>query len=103
MITDPKRINPANKYIAVTRVAVTDQMTRHLLPATSFSQLGGDPFGRRMCGDAGAQNPKRDCRHHKQVHCRDPIRMIAKECLPTLGWRPPPPRHVFGDAGPPNI
>src|ERR1700730_1366774 len=25
--------------------------------------------------------------------------MIAQECLPSLGWRPSTPCHVFGDGG----
>src|SRR6202521_1933533 len=30
------------------------------------------------------EQTKRDCRHDEQIHRGDPIRMIAKESLPTL-------------------
>src|SRR6516162_8587879 len=44
--------NSTYEYFAVCAIAVPDQVTRDLLPATSLSELVGDPFGRRMCGDA---------------------------------------------------
>jgi hypothetical protein len=30
------------------------------------------------------EEPERGCRHDKQVDRRDAIRMVAKECLPSL-------------------
>src|ERR1700758_1088179 len=45
------------------------------------------------------EQPERDCRHHEKVHCDNAIRMVAKERLPSLRGRAPPPRHVLGDAG----
>jgi transposase InsO family protein len=43
--------NPTHEYFAVCAIAVPDQVTRDLLPATRLRQLVGDPFGRRMRGD----------------------------------------------------
>src|ERR1700761_8816817 len=45
------------------------------------------------------EQPERDCRHDEEVHCDNAIRMVAKERLPSLRGRPPPPRHILGDAG----
>src|ERR1700681_3737732 len=46
---------------------------------------------------------KRNCRHHEQIHRSDAIGMIAKECLPALGWWASPPGHVLGHTGLPNL
>src|SRR6516165_7409790 len=86
---------------------------RDLLPATGFSELIGEPFGRRMRGHPKPQDlppavaddqqsieqSERDCRHDKEVHCDNAIRMVAKERLPSLRGRAPPLRHILGDAG----
>src|SRR5260370_42142592 len=45
------------------------------------------------------KQPERDCRHEEEVHCNNAIRMVAKERLPSLRGRAPPPCHVLGDAG----
>src|SRR3979411_318115 len=84
-----------------------------LLPATGFSELIGDPFGRWVRGHPKPQDlpsamahdqqtieqSERDCRHDEEVHCDNAIRMVAKERLPSLRGRAPPPRHILGDAG----
>jgi hypothetical protein len=84
-----------------------------LLPATGFSELVGEPFGRRVRGrpkppdlppavaydQQTIEQSKRDCRHDEEVHCDNAIRMVAKERLPSLRGRAPPPRHILGDAG----
>src|SRR5882672_10578804 len=44
------------------------------------------------------EQPERDCRHHEQVHRRNPISMVTKERPPSLRGRNPPPHHIFGDA-----
>src|SRR6516165_6137161 len=86
---------------------------RDLLPAAGFSELIGEPFSRRVSGHAKPQDlppavaddqqtieqSERDGRHDKEVHCDNAIRMIAKERLPSLRGRAPPPRHIPGDAG----
>src|ERR1700758_4978163 len=45
------------------------------------------------------EQPERNCRHNEEVHCDNAVRMVAKERLPSLRGRAPPPRHVLGDAG----
>src|SRR3979411_25229 len=69
-----------------------------LLPATGFSELIGDPFGRWVRGHPKPQDlpsamahdqqtieqSERDCRHDEEVHCDNAIRMVAKERLPSL-------------------
>src|SRR6185503_8588004 len=45
------------------------------------------------------EQPERDCRHDEEVHCDNASRMVAKERLPSLRGRAPPPRHILGDAG----
>src|SRR5215468_7677551 len=73
----------------------------------------GEPFGRRVRGRPKPQDlppavaydqqtieqPKRDGRHDEEVHCDNAIRMVAKERLPSLRGRAPPPHHILGDAG----
>src|SRR6202163_2245767 len=45
------------------------------------------------------EQPKRDCRHHEQVHSGNPISMVTKERPPSLRGRNPPLHHIFGHAG----
>src|SRR4029078_6404273 len=45
------------------------------------------------------EQPERDCRHDEEVHCDNASRMVAKERLPSLRGRAPPPHHILGDAG----
>jgi hypothetical protein len=45
----------------------------------------------------------RDRRHHEEVHRRDTVSMVAKERLPPLRGRSPPPRHIVGHAGLANV
>src|SRR5450631_3772652 len=49
------------------------------------------------------KQPKGECRNDKKVHRCDPIGVIAKECLPPLGWGLPMPCHIFGDRGLTNV
>src|ERR1700730_15295146 len=88
-------------------------VARDLLPAASLSELIGDPFGRWMCSNSEPQKlppamthnqqaieqPKRDCRHHEQVHRGNPISMVTKERPPSLRGRNPLRHHIFGHAG----
>src|SRR5262249_31367583 len=83
-----------------------------LLPAASFTELIGKPFGRRVRGHPKPQDlppavayvqptieqPKRDGRHDEEVHCDNAIRMVAKERLPSQRGRAPPPHHILGGA-----
>src|SRR5262249_34931251 len=45
------------------------------------------------------EQSERDCRHDEEIHCGNAIRMVAKERLPSLRGRAPPPHHILGDAG----
>src|SRR5262249_35744652 len=45
------------------------------------------------------EQSERDRRHDEEVDCDNAIRMVAKERLPSLRGRAPPPRHILGDAG----
>src|SRR5262245_15757585 len=45
------------------------------------------------------QQPKRDRRDQEQIHRCDAVGMIAKEGLPALRRRHPPPRHLLCDRG----
>ncbi|MBV9531515.1 MAG: hypothetical protein JO283_10725 [Bradyrhizobium sp.] len=45
------------------------------------------------------EQSERDCRHDEEVHCGNATRMVAKERLPSLRGRAPPPHHILGDAG----
>src|SRR4249920_2694033 len=49
------------------------------------------------------EQPERDCRHHEQVHRGDAISMVTKERPPSLRRRTPPPHHIFGHAGLPDL
>ena len=45
------------------------------------------------------EQPERDCRHDEEVHGDNAVRTVAKERLPSLRGRGPPPCHILGDAG----
>src|SRR6478735_9987062 len=112
-VSNPDGSNPTQEYFAVGAIAVPDQVTRDLFPATRLRQLIGDPFGRWMRAHPKPQDlppavahdqqsidrTKEDCRHHEKVHRRDTVSMVAKESPPSLRRRGPPPRHILGDAG----
>ena len=44
------------------------------------------------------EKPERDCRHHKQIHRREAVGMIAEERLGDLR-RTSSPGHILGNAG----
>ena len=87
------------------------------MPPVCLGQLTSNPFGARMRGytqpqkltttmpqdQESVQQSKRDRRDQEQIHRCDAIGMIAKEGLPALRRRHPPPRHVFCDRGLSNI
>jgi hypothetical protein len=101
--------NPTYEYLAVSAIAVPDQVTRDLLPATRFGQLIGDPFGRWTRGDpkpqdlpaaiAHDQQPieqsERDCRDDEKVHRNSAIRMVDRtdKYNRSLGLRDDLPSH----------
>src|ERR1700755_1922625 len=112
-VSNADRPNPADKNLAISSTAVLDKVTRDCLPATGFSELMGEPFGRRVRGHPKPQDlppavaydqqtieqSERDCRHDEEIHCDNAIRMVAKERLPSLRGRAASPRHILGDAG----
>jgi hypothetical protein len=55
-ISNADRPNPADKDLAISSIAVPDQVTRDLLPATRLRQLIGDPFGRWVRGHSKPQD-----------------------------------------------
>src|SRR5271167_2494919 len=109
MVSNADRPNPADKDLAISWISIPNQVTRDLLPATGLSELIGDPFGRRMRGGPKPQDlppavphdqqsieqPERDCRNDEEVHGNNAIRMVAKERLPSLRGRAPPPCHIL--------
>src|SRR5215204_6822232 len=116
-IANTHRPYTTDEDLTVGSVSVADQKPWHLPPAIRFSQLLRDPLRVRMGGDAQPQKlsagmlqnqkhiqqPKRDRRHDQHIHRCNGICVIAKEGLPALRRRRSPPRHVFGDAGLPDI
>src|SRR5262245_26120446 len=117
MIANAKRTNAPDKYAAVTRIPIADQIARDLLPATGGRQLIGDPLRRWVSGDPEPQDlspamadhqqsiekSEGDGRNDKQVHRRNAIRMVAQERLPAQGRWSSPARHILGDASLPNV
>jgi hypothetical protein len=55
-IANPERANAPDKYAAITRIPIVDQIAGDLLPATGRRQLVGDPFRRWMRGNAEPQD-----------------------------------------------
>ena len=110
----PMDLNSTHEYFAVCAIPVPDQVARDLLPATSLSELVGDPFSRRMRGDAEPQDlppamshdqqaiekTERDCRNHersiaampsawlrrKVFHPCDGAALLRAIYLATLVW-----------------
>src|SRR6476646_8321365 len=97
MIANAKRANASDEDVAVTSVAIADQIARELLPTTGRRQLVGDPFCRWVRCDAKPQDlspavphnqqsikqSEGDGRNDKQIHRRDPIGVVAQERLPA--------------------
>src|SRR6476659_10335830 len=108
MIANAKRANSSDEDVAVTSVAIADQIARELLPTTGRRQLVGDPFRRWVRCDAepedlspavahnqqSVEQSEGDGWHHEQIHRRNTIRMIAQKSLPALRRRSSPARHA---------
>jgi hypothetical protein len=56
-----------------------------------------------MPQDQKSIQPKRDRRHHEQVHRCDAVGMVAQEGFPALRRWSPFLRHVFCHGGLPDI
>src|SRR6267378_2759976 len=116
-VANAHRSKSTDKDLTVGPVPVTNEIARSLFPAACFRELICDPFRSRMRCDAKPQNmspavphdqqsieqAKRDCRHDKQIHRRDAVRMNMKERLPPLGRRSLSPRHILCNGGLPDI
>src|SRR5215469_14557547 len=77
--------------VAISAISIPNDIPRRFSPTAGFSQLERNPFGVRMGGHAqpqklsagmpqdqkSIQQPKRERRDDKQVHCGDGIGMIA--------------------------
>ena len=88
---DAHRRQALDEDLAISGVPIPNDVPRRLLPAAGFIQLPRYPFGARMGSytqpekfSAGMpqdqksiQQPKRERRDDKQVHCGDGIGMIA--------------------------
>src|SRR4029450_5532002 len=117
MIANAKRANASDEDVAVTSVAIADQIARELLPTTGRRQLVGDPFRRWVRCDAepedlspavthdqqSIEQPEGNGRNDKQVHRRDPIGVVAEEGLPARRPRTSLAHHTLGNAGLPDI
>jgi hypothetical protein len=116
-ITNAHGSKSSDVDLTITPIPIPDQIAGSLFPAASFRDLICDPFCDRMRGDTNPQylssavphnqqaieQTKRDCRHDKQIHRRDAVRMITQERLPPLRWRASSPDHILGHARLPDI
>src|SRR4029453_9302168 len=101
MIANAKRANSSDEDVAVTSVAIADQIAGELLPTTGRRQLVGDPFRRWVRCDAepedlspavphnqqSVEQSEGDARNDKQIHRRDSTGVIAEKRLPARRWR----------------
>ena len=76
---------------------------QHAAAHVAASRGGGVAPSHRMRGRETVQKPERDCRHHKQVHRGDAVRMVAQKRAPALRRWASPPCHVLGHARLPDI
>src|SRR5258705_12809060 len=109
-VTNAHRSKPSDEDNAIGLIAIADQIVGSPFPAESFRNLICNPFCGRMRRDAepydlssavphdqqSIEQTKRDCRHDEQIYRSNPIRMIAKESLPSLGRRASSPGHRLG-------
>src|SRR5260221_3476992 len=116
-VANAHRSKSSDEDIAIGPIVIADQIVGSPFPAESFRNLICDPFRGRMRCDAepydlssavphdqqSIEQTKRDCRHDEQIYRGDPICMIAKECLPSLGRRAWSPGHILGHTGLPDF
>ena len=109
-VANAHRSNSSDEDIAIGPIAIADQVVGNPFPAEGFRNLICNPFCGRMRCDAepydlssavphdqqSIEQTKRDCRHDEQIYRSDPIRMIAKESLPTLRRWFSPLDHILG-------
>jgi hypothetical protein len=87
--------------MAVGRIAVSDQITRHFIRREGVTDLPRDPLHCWVTGNPyrynlpplmaqdhqSVQQSKADGRHDQEVHCGDPRRVVARASW--RGWRRP--------------
>src|SRR6266481_120921 len=109
-VANAHRSKSSDEDVAIGPIAIADQIVGNSFPAESFRNLICNPFCGRMRCDAepydlssavphdqqSIEQTKRDCRHDEQIYRSDPIRMIAKESLPTLRRWFSPLDHILG-------
>ena len=97
-IADAHGANTPNKYLTIGSIAVTDEITRSLVPSAGLDQLLGNPLRGWMRRGAQPQKPapvmpqdkqtiekpERNRRHHEKVHGGDAVRMVAQKRPPAL-------------------
>ena len=97
---------------AVDPIAISDHVTRGLIPRKSLRDLTCNPFRRRVCcdvdpdeisaiqpdDDEGIEQVEANGRDNEQVHGGNVRRMITQKGAPSLARRPSPLDHVLGDA-----
>jgi hypothetical protein len=98
MIPDAQRCQTLGNGVAIGGVTVAYEMAGRTIPGESLGDLLRDPLRRRIVGDAqrdqasplvpqddqDEQQPKVDCRDHKEVHGTDTGHRVAQERLPRL-------------------
>src|SRR5260370_24825131 len=116
-VANAHRSKSSDEDIAIGLIAIANQIVGSPFPAESFRNLICNPFCGRMRCDSepydlssavphdqqSIEQTKRDCRHDEQIYRGDPICMIAKECLPSLGRRAWSPGHILGHTGLPDF
>src|SRR5258706_15183390 len=109
-VANAHRSKSSDEDIAIGSIAIADQIVVSPIPAENFRNLICNPFCGRMRRHAepydlssavphdqqSIEQTKRDCRHDEQIYRSDPIRMIAKESLPTLRRWFSPLDHILG-------
>src|SRR6266404_7693303 len=111
-VTNAHRTKPSDVCLAISAIAITNDVIRRSLPAASLRQLSSDPFSRRVCrysqphdststvpeNQKAIQQPERKCWHDEQVHRSDAVSVLAKKGPPALRGPSPLPGHVFCNA-----
>src|SRR6202165_89224 len=112
LISDAHGAKSARDNGAVDPIAVSDHITRSLIPRKCLRYLTCNPFRRRICCDVdpdevsaaepdvdeGIEQIEADGRDDKQVHGGNVWRVVTQEGPPSLAGRPPPFDHVLGNA-----
>src|SRR6266404_6830832 len=107
-VTNAHRTKPSDVCLAISAIAITNDVIRRSLPAASLRQLSSDPFSRRVCrysqphdststvpeNQKAIQQPERKCWHDKQVHRSDAVSVIAKKGPPACDG-PRLPRAMY--------